>query len=82
MVEIVFHNLGNTPKFNINQIEDQLLLYIYGEDRVGKSQVIYAIELGYNPLLQDADLVITAQTDIPVDNISGSTIHTSLAINI
>ncbi len=51
IIEKVFHSLGNTPKFNIDRIEDQLLFYIYGEGRVGKNQVVHAIELGYNVLL-------------------------------
>ncbi len=70
------------PKFNIDRIEDQLLLYIRGEGGVGKSRVVHAIELGCNLLLRDSDLVITAPTDAAADNIGGSTIHTSLAISI
>ncbi len=82
IVEKVFHSLGNTPKFNIDRIEDQLLFYIHGESGVGKSRVIHAIELGCNLLLRDSNLVITAPTGAIADNIGGSTIHTSLAIGI
>ncbi len=82
IVEQVFYNLRNIPNFNYDQIEDQLLLYIRGKGGVGKSRVGHAIELGCTLLSQDSDLVITTPTDAAVDNIGGSTIHTSLAIGV
>ncbi len=82
IVEKVFHNLGNMPKFNIDRIKDQLLLYIYKEDGVEKNRVVYTIELGYNLLLRDFNLIITAPTGAAADNIGGSTIYTSFAIDI
>ncbi len=82
IVEKVFHNLGNTPKFYIDQIADQLLFYICGESEIGKSRVLYIIELRCNLLLRDSDLVITTSIGLVADNIGGSTIHTSLVIGI
>ncbi len=82
IVEKVFHCLGKISDFNCDWIEDQLLLYIRGQGGVGKSRVVYAIEMEYTLLSQNSDLVITAPTNTVADNIGGSTIHTSLAISV
>lgn len=58
------------------------MLYIRREGGVRKSQVIHAIKLGCNLLLQDSDLVIIALTGTTADNIGDSTIYTSFAIGI
>lgn len=47
----VFYNLHNIPNFNCNWIEDQLLLYICGENIIGKSKTVHIIELEYTFLL-------------------------------
>lgn len=82
IIEKVFYSLSKIPNFNCDQIDDQLLLYIYGEGRVGKSRIVHAMEIEYGLLLQDLDLVITIPTRVIANNIGGSTIHTSLAIGI
>ncbi len=82
IVEKVFYNLRNIPNFNCDRIEDQLLLYICGEGGVGKSRVVYVIELGCTFLSRDSNMVITAPTGAAADNIGGSTIHTSFAIGV
>lgn len=82
IVENVFYNLRNIPNFNCDRIEDQLLLYIRGKGGIGKSRVVYAIELECIFLSRDSDLLITTPIGAATDNISGSTILTSLAIGV
>ncbi len=59
-----------------------MLLYIRDKSGVKKSRVIHVIEIRYAFLSQNSDLVITALTGAAADNISGSTIHMSLAIGV
>lgn len=59
-----------------------MLLNIYSKSRVKKIKVVHAIELGYIILLQNSDLIIIATTGTTADNIGGSTIHTSLTIDV
>ncbi len=82
IVEKVFHSLSKISNFNCDRIEDQLLLYICGEGGVGKSRVVHAMEIGCALLSRNSDLVITAPIGAVADNISGSTIHTSLALGV
>lgn len=81
-VEKVFHSLSKISNFNYDWIKDQLLLYICGKIRVGKSRVLHAIELKFPFSLINFDLVITALTDAIAENIGGSIIHISVAISV
>lgn len=82
IVKNFFYCLVKISNLNYDQIEDQLLLYIYSKSGIGKNRVIYASEIGCTFLLQDFYLVITTQTGTAVDNIDDSTIYTNLAIGI
>ena len=61
--------------------KDQLFLYIKGKDKVCKSWVIKALQLGYLMLERSQELAIIAPTRAAANNISGSTIYTALSIN-
>ncbi len=60
---------------------EQLLIYIKGDERVGKSRVVKAIEMGYILLSRRKDLVISAPTGSAANSIDGSTVHTVLGVN-
>jgi hypothetical protein len=59
-----------------------MLLYIVGEGRVGKTQVIKAIKLGYELLQRKSKVLLIAPTSVAAYNISGRTIYNALYINI
>ncbi len=61
---------------------DLLLLVIRGKGNVGKSQVIKAISQVYNIISKSNSIFITAPTKAVANNISGSTLHTTLEIDI
>lgn len=82
IIEKVFTNLNNITNFNYDQIENQLLLYIYGKGKVGKNRVVQAIELEYTLLLQNSDLVIIALMGATTNNIGNSIIYISFVISV
>lgn len=60
----------------------QLLLYIQEEDKIGKSQVVNVIKLGFWLLFCKADFILAAPTKIVASNIKKSTIHTCSRISV
>lgn len=61
--------------------EQQLLIYIRDEDRVGKSRAVKALEMGFALLGRRKELVIFAPTGSVADGIGGSTVHAALGVN-
>ncbi len=61
--------------------EDQLLLYMRGEGRVGKSRVIYALEMSFTLLNRRNKLMISLPTGCLAEGIGGSTMYTALSIS-
>jgi hypothetical protein len=61
---------------------DQLLLYIRGEGRVGKSQIIKAIIAGIDLIYHKEEAILMAPTGVAADNICGNTYYIALGISI
>jgi ATP-dependent exoDNAse (exonuclease V) alpha subunit len=56
-----------------------LLLYVGG---TGKSQVIRAVELGYELLQRKSEVLLTAPTGAAANHIGGRTVHTALCVDL
>lgn len=82
IVESTLHHIILITVLNCVQKELQLILYIQGESRIDKSQVINVIELGFSLLSCRADLVLAAPIRAIASNIKKSTIHTYLGIGV
>ncbi len=82
IVKKIFYSLVKISNLNYDQIEDQLLLYIYSQSVIGKNRVIHTIEIECAFLLQDLSLVMTTLTSTTADNIDSSIIYKNLAIGI
>lgn len=59
----------------------QLLIYVRDEGRVGKSRIVKVIKIGFTLLGKRKELVISALTRFIANGISRSTIHTALRVN-
>ena len=59
-----------------------MLLYIRGEGKVGKSQVIKAIVTGIDLILYKDKVIFIAPIGAAADNISGNTYYTTLGISL
>lgn len=82
VVERIFdYVIQNKGKLCVTR-EDQLLLYMRGEGRVGKSYVIYALEMTFTLLNRKNKLMISSLTGCLAEGIGGNTIHTALSISI
>jgi hypothetical protein len=62
--------------------QEQTLLYIGGEGRVSKSQVIKGIEAGIDLIYYKHEVILIALTGAIADQISRNTYHTSLGISL
>jgi len=62
--------------------QNQMLLYVDGEDETGKFQIIKAIKLGYELLQWKNKVILMALTDVASYNIGERTIHTALCISV
>lgn len=62
--------------------EDQLLLYVREEKRIGKSCVIYALKTGFTLLNKKNEFMISAPTRYAAEDIRRTTIYIALNINI
>ena len=62
--------------------ENQLLLYIRGEVGVGKSCMIYMLEIGFILLDKRNELMLSAPTRCAAEDIRRSTVHIALSISI
>jgi hypothetical protein len=62
--------------------QEQTLLYIGGEGRVSKSQVIKGIEAGMDLIYCKHEVILIALTGAAADQIGGNTCHTSLGISL
>lgn len=78
--EILDHAIRNKEKiyYESNQ---QLLIYIRDKDRVKKSKIVKAIEIGIVLLERRNELVISALTSSTVNGIDGSTVHIAIEVN-
>jgi hypothetical protein len=59
-----------------------MLLCVAGEGGTGKTQVIKAVELGYELLERKDEILLLAPTGAAAYNIGGRTIHNGLSINL
>jgi len=59
-----------------------LLLYVGGEGRVGKSQIIKSIVAGIDLIRYKDKVILMAPTRAAADNIGGNTYYTTLGISI
>lgn len=78
--EILDHAIRNKEKiyYESNQ---QLLIYIRDKDRVEKSKIVKAIEIGIVLLERRNELVISALTSSTVNGIDGSTVYIAIEVN-
>lgn len=77
--------LDHTIKFKRKMFLDsgeQLLIYIKGEGRVGKSRVVKVIKIGFILLSRRKELVISAPTSFVVNDIGRSIVYTALGIKL
>ncbi len=77
---ILDHTIKFKGKMFFNSGE-QLLIYIRGEEGVGKSRVVKTIEMGFILLSRRKELVISAPTGSTANDIGRSTMHTALGVN-
>lgn len=63
------------------QPNQQLLIYIKGKDRVRKSRVIKAMEMGFALLERKNELGISAPTSSATNENSGSTVDIAIGVN-
>ena len=77
---ILNHAIKNKEKiyFESNQ---QLLIYVKGEVRVGKSRVMKNIKMSFTLLSKRNELVIFAPIGSAANEISGNIIHISIRVN-
>ncbi len=80
MEGIFNHVIQNKVKLCVIR-EDQLLLYISGEERVGKICVIFALEMGFTLLNRRNELMISVLIKCRAEDIGKSTVHTALNIS-
>lgn len=78
--EILDHAIRNKKKiyYESNQ---QLLIYIRDKDRVEKSKIVKAIEIGIVLLERRNELVISVLTNSTVNRIDGSIVHIAIEVN-
>lgn len=62
-------------------IDQQLLIYVKGEEVVGKSRVVKVIEMRFILLGRKKKLVISTFASFTTNNIEKSVIHIALGIN-
>lgn len=77
--------LDHTIKFKRKMFLDsgeQLLIYIKGERRVGKSRVVKVIKIGFILLSRRKELVISAPTSFVVNDIDKSIVYTALGMKL
>lgn len=60
----------------------QLLLYIWGKYKVGKSRIVNAIKLRFSLFFYKADFVLAAPIGAAISNIEGNIIHICLEIGV
>lgn len=58
-----------------------MLIYIRGEEGVGKSKVVNIIEMDFSLLSRRKEFVISLPTGSIANDIDGGTLHTTLGIN-
>lgn len=58
-----------------------MLLYILEEERVGKSQIVKALEMRFAFFDRCKELVILALTGCAIEGIESSIMHTTLGLN-
>lgn len=59
------------------QREDQLLLYMRKKEKVGKSYIIYMLEISFTLLNKKNELIILASTECLAEGIRKSIVHTA-----
>lgn len=77
--------LDHTIKFKRKMFLDsgeQLLIYIKGEGRVGKSRIVKVIEIDFILLSRRKELVISAPTSFVVNDIDRSIVYTALGMKL
>lgn len=74
------HAIKNKGKIYLNS-DQELLIYIYVEGKVGKNKVVKAIEIGFTVFDKKNELVIFALTSSTANGISENIIHTTLEVN-
>lgn len=81
ILEIMHHTICNQV-IPIPERSDQLLLIIKSKGNISKSQVIKAISRAYDLIGKNNSIFITTPTRAAANNISESTLHTTLEIDI
>ncbi len=80
MERIFDHVIQNKGRLYITR-EDQLLLYVRGEERVEKSCMIYALEMSFTLLNRRNELMISVPTRYVAKSIGRSMVHIALRIS-
>lgn len=74
------HVIQNKGRLYVTR-EDQLLLYVRGEGRVGKDRIIHVLEMSFTLLNRGNELMISASTRFAAEGIKESTVHLALSIS-
>ena len=77
---ILDHAIKNKGKMYL-YIDQQILIYIRAEKEVQKSRVVKVIEMKFTLLSKKKNLVIFAHTGFAANEISKSTVYTTLEIS-
>lgn len=80
MEEILDHIIRNKKKLYIIR-EDQLLLYIRGEEKIGKSYIIHVLEMGFTLLDRKNELMLSISIGYAAKDIRRNIVYITLSIN-
>jgi hypothetical protein len=77
-----FEIIANHTLRRGRNLQDQLLMGLFGEAGTGKSRVVDAIKSWFQRIGRESELVVTATTGVAAFNIRGTTLHSALGIAI
>jgi len=77
-----FEIIANHTLRRGRNLQDQLLMGLFGEAGTGKSRVVDAIRSWFQRIGRETELVVTATTGVAAFNIRGTTLHSALGIAI
>jgi len=77
-----FEIIANHTLRRCRNIQDQLLMGLFGETGTGKSRVVDAVRMWFQKIGRESELVVTATTGVAAFNIRGTTLQSALGIGI